>query len=267
MEADNRINKVVIFAGGKGTRMSELTHTTPKPLVPVGGDPIVLHIMRHFYRQGYKEFILALGYRSLNFKQFFRDYILRDRDVSFSDGTMRVHGEHKEDWTVHLVETGLESTTGQRLHAVREYIGDDDFFLTYGDSISDVNFHEVEQEHYGNNQTLVTLTAVTKGEKFGILEVDETGAVTKFSEKSADSKQLINGGYMACSNNLLDLVDDNSGDFSFDTLSKLSKNHQLGYYEHTGVWKAMDSKRDHDEMCKLFKEMPELFGAGEEGQH
>lgn len=257
-----KIDKVVIFAGGKGTRLSELTIDTPKPLVEIGGVPVVVHIMRHFYRHGCREFILATGYKSNDFKRYFRDYAFNNASVTFSKKQMNVHAcAEAEDWTVHVVETGEEATTSQRLDAVRDYIDGDDFFLTYGDSLSDVDLGALTEVH-GANGTAATLTAVTKGERFGILNTDSNGSVTKFREKATASEQLINGGFIACSPRLLDWVNSASGDFGFETLAALSDAGELGYRRHDGWWFAMDTKSEKDELEKIFVTKPELFGGG-----
>lgn len=255
-----KINKVVIFAGGKGTRLSEFTVDTPKPLVEIGGEPVVVHIMRHFYRQGCREFILATGYKSNDFKRFFRDYIFNKASVSFTKDSMKVHDcKESEDWTVHVVETGEDSTTSQRLHKVRDYIDGEPFFLTYGDSLSDIDLDLLEAAHDANG-TIATLTAVKKGERFGILNVDDEGIVTRFREKAATSEQLINGGFMACSPDLLSHVGPEAGDFGFETLANLSDIGELGYYHHNGWWFAMDTKSEKDELEKIYVDQPELFG-------
>ena len=255
-----KIDKVVIFAGGKGTRLSELTVDTPKPLVEIGGEPVVVHIMRHFYRYGCREFILATGYKSNDFKRYFRDYSFNNASVSFVNGEMKIHScKDAEDWTVHIVETGEEATTSQRLDAIRPYVGDESFFLTYGDSLSDVDLEKLTKVHHENG-TAATLTAVTKGERFGILNIDGEGVVTKFREKATASEQLINGGFIACSNRLLDWVDADSGDFGFETLASLSDAGELGYHRHDGWWFAMDTKSEKDELEKIYVERPELFG-------
>lgn len=257
-----KIDKVVIFAGGKGTRLSELTMDTPKPLVEIGGEPVVVHIMRHFYRHGCREFILATGYKSNDFKRYFRDYTFNNASVTFSKGQMNVHScEDAEDWTVHVVETGEDATTSQRLDAVRPYINGDSFFLTYGDSLSNVDLEALTKTHEAND-TAATLTAVTKGERFGILNTDSDGAVTKFREKATASEQLINGGFIACDSRILDWVNPASGDFGFETLAALSDAGELGYHRHDDWWFAMDTKSEKDELEKIYVEKPELFGRG-----
>lgn len=257
---ENKIKKVVIFCGGEGTRLGEFTQKTPKPLVQVGDAPIVVHIMRHFYRQGYKEFYLLLGYKSDEFKKYFRDYAWTGANVTFTPGGTIVHPcADKEDWTVNLIETGPKSTTGQRLNAVRDYIDGSHFFLTYGDSHSDVDLKAVEKAHFESGK-VGTITAIPVEERFGILQVNDKGTVTKFAEKSSSTEQLINGGFIACSPAIFDSVNEDSDDFSFEALARLAEDEKLGYYLHRGFWQAMDSKRDFDKMNKIYNERPELFG-------
>lgn len=254
------IDKVVIFAGGAGTRMGEYTQKIPKPLVPIAGEPVVIHLMRSFYRQGYREFILALGYKSDEFKKYFRDYHVRGRSVSFSPFGMKVYDDHpdSENWTVHLVETGEFSSTGLRLHKVRDYIDNEPFFLTYGDGLSNVDLRAVEAQQVASEK-LATITAVPITERFGILKVDGAGNVKKFSEKSDNKESLINGGFMACSPELLDHVNSDSGDLAYELLTKLADSEKLGYYKHDGFWKALDSKKDVDDMNEIYRSNPELF--------
>lgn len=255
------IKKVVIFAGGRGTRLSEHTGIIPKPLVPIAGDPVVIHLMRSFYAQGYREFILALGYKSDEFKKYFRDYHFRNKSVTFSPYGMKVHDDAKdpEDWVVHLVETGEDSDTGYRLHQLRSWIGNEPFFLTYGDGLSDVDLKTVEAQHAASGK-LATITAVPVQERFGILGVDGKGGVTTFAEKSSNKDSYINGGFMACSPELLDSINENSGDFAHDVLTRLADEGKLGYYAHNGFWKAMDTKKDVDDMNELYHKRPDLFG-------
>lgn len=256
-----QINKVVIFAGGKGTRLGEYTHSTPKPLVPVDGEPIVIHLMRSLYAQGYTEFILALGYKANEFKKYFRDYSFKGKSVTFSPYGMKIHDDNDsvEDWTVHLVETGEETETGRRLDMVRNYIGNDDFLLTYGDGLSDVDMRAVEAIHKDSDK-LITITAVPMQERFGILGVDGEGSVHTFAEKSDNKESYINGGFMVCSNQVLDQVNEKSADLAYDVLTRLAPEGKLGYFVHHGFWKAMDSKKDLDDLEKIAKARPELFG-------
>lgn len=257
----NKIKKVVIFAGGMGTRLSEKTELTPKPLVPIGPDPVMVHIMRHFYKAGYREFIIAVGYKSDEFKKYFRDYGFAKRNVTFTKYGHQVEDNNSiEDWIVHVIETGETSSTGQRLNAVKPYLNENEpFFLTYGDSVSNVDLHAIEKHHL-NNDKIATVTAVTKGERFGVLGVDGAGKVTSFSEKDENDAALINGGFIACDYNILDEVNENTGDFSHVTLTNLAIEGKMGYYRHDGFWHAMDTKQDLDKLNQIYSETPELFG-------
>lgn len=258
---EKKIKKVVIFAGGQGTRLAEQTRNLPKPLVPIGPDPVMVHIMRHFYRAGYREFIIAVGYMSDEFKRYFRDYALSKRDVIFTKYGMQVQdNDDVEDWIVRVVETGENATTGQRLHRVKKYIcPGESFFLTYGDSVSDVDLYQVEQLHRASGNT-VTVTAINHSERFGILNV-EGNSVTNFSEKSTGKFELINGGFIACDYDIFEKVNDDSGDLSFEVLSSLASEGSMGFHHHPGFWHAMDTQKDVDNLNRIYEERPELFGA------
>lgn len=258
---DNKIKKVVIFAGGRGTRLAEQTNIIPKPLVPVGPDPVMVHIMRHFYAAGYREFIIAVGYMSDEFKKYFRDYTFSKRNVIFSKYGMHVEDSRDtEDWVVRVVETGEESTTGQRLNAVREFIDEGEpFFLTYGDSVSNVPLKEIETIHFKGKNNVVTITAINRTERFGILKTNGDNKVESFSEKSSGSKELINGGFIACDYSLFDEVSAKSGDLSFEVLTKLAAEGKMSFYHHEGFWHAMDTQKDVDDLNKLYEEHREYF--------
>lgn len=259
--SESKIKKVVIFAGGKGTRLAEQTKTVPKPLVQIGPDPILVHIMRHFYRAGYREFILAVGYMSDEFKRYFRDYALSKRDVIFTKYGMQVQdSDDIEDWVVRVVETGENSSTGQRLHKIRNHIcKGETFFLTYGDSISDVDLKKIEQRHFEGDNT-VTVTAVNHSERFGILRV-EGDKIVNFSEKSSGSTEYINGGFIACDYSIFDEVSEDSGDLSFEVLTNLAKEGRMGYHHHNGFWHAMDTQKDVDDLNKLYDEGSHIFSS------
>lgn len=252
MNKAQEIKKVVILAGGEGTRLSEVTGTIPKPLVRVGNEPIVVHLMREFYAQGFKEFILLVGYKGEEFKRYFRDYNFNGRSVTFTPYGMNVHGDPREDWTVHIVESGEKSETGHRLDFIRPFVGDDDFILTYGDGLSDVKMQNVIEAHY-NSDNLVTITAVQKLEHYGVLRTDGSGKVTNFSEKPDNPESLINGGFMVVSNRLLDRISEESGDLAHQILTGLSNEGKLGYYTHNGYWVAIDTKRDLDRVNAAYK--------------
>lgn len=259
---ENKIKKVIIFAGGKGTRLAEQTSLIPKPLIHVGDVPVIVQVMRHFYRSGYREFIIAVGYKSNEFKKYFLDYALTNRDVIFTKyGTHVVDSDEAEDWTVRIIETGLNSTTSQRLHAVKGYINEGEpFFLTYGDSVSNVDLSKVEETHFKHDEHIVTITAVNRSERFGILRVNGDDKVESFSEKSTNVKELINGGFIACDYELFDKVSETSGDLSHDILNVIADEGQMGYHYHSGFWHAMDTQKDVDDLNKLVETNPEFFG-------
>lgn len=259
--AENKIKKVVIFAGGRGTRLAEQTNIIPKPLVPIGPDPVMVHIMRHFYKAGYREFIIAVGYMSDEFKKYFRDYHFSKRDVIFTKYGMHVEdSDEVEDWIVRVVETGEESTTGQRLHKVKRFMEEGEpFFLTYGDSISNVDLSQVEATHFNGKNNTVTITATNRGERFGILRTNRDNNVESFAEKSAGAKELINGGFIACDYSIFDEVNGKTGDLSFEILTKLAAEGKMSYYHHEGFWHAMDTQKDVDDLNKLYKEHREYF--------
>lgn len=253
--------KVVIFAGGAGTRLSEQTKLIPKPLVPVGDVPIIVHVMRQFYAAGFREFIIAVGYKSDAFKKYFREYSLSKRDVVFTKYGYQVSDcDDVEDWKITIVETGEKASTGQRLHRVAKYLDKDEpFFLTYGDSVSDVNLEAVEEAHFSQDKTLITVTAIDRVERFGILKVGSEGVVESFGEKSANSEELINGGFILCDPEVLKRVTDESGDFAYEILERMANEGLMSYYHHKGFWHAMDTQRDLDELNELWKTHPEYF--------
>lgn len=253
------MTKVVIFAGGEGTRLAELTGETPKPMVPIGDDPIVVHIMRHFYSQGYKDFVLAVGYMADQFKRYFLDYQYRGRDMVFSSGGYEVKGNHREDWRIAIVETGKKTSTAARLHKVKDFLDGEDFFLTYGDCVSNVDLKKVESIHKTSGN-LLTVTAVPNEQRYGLLKVNSSGVVEKFSEKASQVDELINGGFMMCSPEVLSLVNENSGDFSYETMTKVAAEGRMGYHLHEGFWRPCDTKRDYDALNEIWRKNPELFG-------
>lgn len=255
-----RIKKVVIFAGGKGTRLGDVTKVTPKPLINIGPDPIIVHIMRHFYNAGYKEFIIATGHLSDEFKKYFRDYGFKNRNVIFTKYGHHIEdNDDAEDWKITIVETGKESSTGQRLAFVKKYLDENEpFFLTYGDTVSDVDLDEVETKHL-ESDNIITLTLARKYERFGVVEVDGKGKVKAFREKNESDASFINGGFIACDYSLFDEVNENTGDFSFEILSKLPEKDKVGYHVHEGFWSPMDTKQDYDKLNELYENNSNLF--------
>lgn len=250
---------VVIFAGGEGTRLSEVTESIPKPLVPINGEPIVVHIMRAFYSQGFRRFILAAGYKSEKIKTFFRDYSFYRKNVFFTNGKMSVSGP-SEDWSVSVIETGVKTPTGERLRLLKHYLDHDKpFVITYGDSVSDVRMSEVYSAHTSDSNHILTVTAVAKDERFGIIQ-GQNGHVDSFSEKSNKTQELINGGFMIAEPTVLSYLRKDEGDFSHDVMTRIASAGKMGFYHHTGFWRPCDTKRDLDQLNEIYRVTPERFG-------
>ena len=236
--------KVLILAGGYGTRLSEETDIRPKPMVEIGGKPILWHIMKLYSHYGFNDFVILLGYKGYYIKEYFANYYLHQSDVTFdmSTGQMIVHNNASEPWKVTLVDTGLETMTGGRIKKAKEFIGVEPFMLTYGDGVSDVNIKEL-LEYHQQNHTKVTMTAIQPAGRFGALEI-ETNLVKKFIEKPAGDGSWVNGGFMVCEPEVLDLISSDTTVFEGYPLQELAKNGELSVYRHTSFWQCMDTLRD-----------------------
>lgn len=236
--------KVVILAGGLGTRLSEETEVRPKPMVEVGGRPILWHIMKHYAGQGFGEFCVALGYKGDVIKRFFVDLatLHGSMTVDLSDGSISRAAEDREDWTVHLVETGQDTNTGGRVGRLRDRLSDGTFMLTYGDGVGTVDLHALLDFHRAHGR-LATVTAVRPPSRFGGLDFREDGAV-HFTEKPQMGEGWINGGFMVLEPQVLDLIPDDGTSFESDTLEQLAAEDQLRAFTHEGFWQAMDTLRE-----------------------
>ncbi len=239
--------KVVILAGGLGSRISEESHLRPKPMIEIGGHPILWHIMKYYHSFGFDEFIICAGYKQHVIKEYFADYYLHSSDVTFDyrngEETVHVHGTEAEPWSVTVADTGLETQTAGRLRRIRKYVGDESFMLTYGDGVSDVNLNELLKFHEKTGKT-VTLTGVNIAQRFGVLDIDDYGMVSAFREKSDADGSAVNGGFMVVQPEVFEesLLDDE--DFSKATLESLASKGELAAYRHTGFWQPMDTQRD-----------------------
>lgn len=244
--------KVVILAGGYGTRLAEFTDMIPKPMVPVGGKPILLHIMQTYASRGFNEFILALGYRADVIKQYFLNYasINSDFTVSLSGGSIEFHNSSPLDWKVTLVDTGLDTMTGGRVKRLKDHINDETFMLTYGDGVSDVDVSEVLKFHKQHGQ-MVTVTTVRPSARFGELDIKED-TVTSFAEKPQTSKGWINGGYFVIEPEFIDSIDGDQTILERQPLEGTAHKGQLIAYRHEGFWQCMDTVRDRDYLEKLW---------------
>ena len=236
--------KVVILAGGMGTRLQEETVIKPKPMVEIGDKPILWHIMKIYSAQGFNEFVIPLGYKGNWIKKYFLNYHHLDSDFSIhtKDGRIETHDGKIEDWTVHLVDTGLETSTGGRMKKLKKWIGDRTFMLTYGDGVANVNIKELLDFHRKHGK-LVTVTAVRPESRFGGLNIQED-LVKKFKEKPQLGEGWINGGFFVMEPKVLDYIDGDSVLFEGKPLERISSEDQLAAYRHDGFWQPMDTLRD-----------------------
>ena len=245
--------KAVILAGGLGTRLAEETSLRPKPMVEVGGEPILWHIMKIYAAQGINEFVICLGYKGYVIKEYFANYFLHTSDVTFDmeHNQQIIHHRRSEPWKVTLVDTGPNSGTGGRLRKVREYLGDDDFCFTYGDGVSDVNLEKLIALHKKEG-TLVTLTSVQPTSKYGLLSFDEN-RITNFQEKPVDGGGWINGGFFVVSPKAIDYIESDEMHWEDDPMGRLVSEGQVSAYRHKGFWQCMDTLRNKQELEEMWQ--------------
>lgn len=248
--------KVVIFAGGLGTRISEETDTRPKPMVEIGGKPILWHIMKMYSHYGFNDFIICLGYKGYVIKEYFMNYFLHNSDISIdlADNKMEIHGTRSESFKVTLVETGMSTKTAGRLKQVQKYIGNEDFLLTYGDGVSDVNITELVSFHNKSNR-IATVTSVQPDARFGGMDLAPDGSVSAFREKSKADAQWINGGFFVLKADVFSYLQKDMSNIMWEDepLEKLTADKQLVAYKHKGFWKCMDALRDKIELNELWE--------------
>lgn len=248
--------KVVLLAGGFGTRISEESMFKPKPMIEIGGMPILWHIMKEFSYYGHNEFIICAGYRQEYIKEWFANYFLHNSDVSFDfrggKNEMTVHESHLENWKVTIVDTGYNTMTGGRIKRVQKYVGNEPFFMTYGDGVCDVNINKLLDFHLHEGK-LATLTAVIQAQEKGVLDIDEANSVRSFREKHVSDGQPINAGYMVLQPEVFDYIDGDSTVFENSPLMNLAKAGQLKSYVHHGFWQCMDNVRERDFLENLLR--------------
>lgn len=245
--------KVVLLAGGFGTRISEESQFKPKPMVEIGGMPILWHIMKWYSKFGCDEFIICAGYRQDVIKEWFSNYFLHTSDITFNfanENDIIVHDRHAEPWKVTIVDTGLNTMTGGRLKRIRKYLDNEPFFMTYGDGVSDVNIKELLKFHEMNS-VLATITAIQPEGRFGYLDLDGN-SVKSFREKSVRDTGWINAGFMVLDPKVLDYVKDDKIMFEREPMEEIAAEKQMVCYKHTGFWQCMDTMRDKEKLDNLW---------------
>lgn len=248
--------KVVIFAGGLGTRISEETDTRPKPMVEIGGKPILWHIMKIYSYYGFNDFVICLGYKGYIIKEYFMNYFLHNSDITIdvANNKWEVHGSKSEAFKVTLVETGADTKTAGRLKQVQKYIGNEDFMLTYGDGVSDVDLHKLISFHKAHNK-MATVTAIQLEARFGGMDLTDNGDVASFKEKAKDESKWINAGFFILKPEIFKYLDGNMDNMMWEDepLESLTNANELTAYRHKGFWKCMDALRDKIELEALWK--------------
>lgn len=249
--------KTVILAGGLGTRISEESHLRPKPMIGIGEYPILWHIMKIYSHYGYNDFVICLGYKGYIIKEYFADYYLHSSDVTFdftAENRMTIHNNVAEPWRVTLVDTGLLTQTGARIKRVQKYIGDEPFMLTYGDGVSDVDINSLVKQHQASKNTLVTMTAIQPGGRFGVLDIGHhSNTVNRFVEKAREDGGWINAGFMVLEPGIFDyLSDDEDCIFEREPLERVAAEGKLQAYKHTGFWQCMDTQRDKTKLEEMW---------------
>ena len=246
--------KVVILAGGLGTRISEESHLKPKPMIEVGDAPILWHIMKYYSSYGFNEFIICCGYKGYVIKEYFADYYLHRSDVTFdfaNNNEMIIHNNVAEPWKVTVVDTGLHTMTGGRLKRIQKYVGDQTFMMTYGDGVSDIDLDALLEFHRVHKRA-ATLTAIQPGGRFGVLDIDDNEIVLQFSEKAKEDGGWINAGFMVLEPEVFDYIEGDDTFFEKEPLENLALDGKLAAYRHEGFWKCMDTMRDKGMLDELW---------------
>ena len=248
--------KVVLLAGGYGTRISEESQFKPKPMIEIGGMPILWHIMKQYSFYGFNEFVICAGYKQHIIKEWFADYFLHTSDITFdftNDNKIIVHQKHIEPWKVTVVDTGLNTMTGGRIKRIQPYVANETFMMTYGDAVCDVNISELLKYHQSHGK-IATLTAVIQEQSKGVLNIGGDYAVRSFREKSSSDDIFINAGYMVLNPEIFDLIEGDDTVFERQPLESDAKKDELMSYVHRGFWQCMDTKREMEMLEKLWSE-------------
>jgi glucose-1-phosphate cytidylyltransferase len=247
--------KVVILAGGLGTRISEESHLKPKPMIEIGEKPILCHIMSIYSHFGYNDFIICLGYKGYVIKEYFANYFLYKSDVTFdfrNNLQMLIHNQHTEPWKVTLIDTGKDTMTGGRIKRIQPYIGDESFMLTYGDGVSSINIQELVEFHHSHGK-LATVTATKPPGRFGALSLMENSLVTDFQEKPKGDGTWINAGFFVLNSSIFQYIEGDFTEWEKEPLERLAKDAELMAYKFSGFWQPMDTLRDKNYLEELWK--------------
>lgn len=245
--------KVVILAGGLGTRISEESHLKPKPMIEIGELPILVHIMKIYAAQGFNDFIICAGYKQRIIKEYFAHYFLYNNDVTFDMQSNQriIHNKSKDNWKVTVVDTGLNTMTGGRIKRIKEYIGNEPFLLTYGDAVGNIDMIELLKSHNQSGK-IATMSVYNFGQLKGVIELNQNGTVSSFREKSDKDGDLINIGFMVLNPEIFDYIDGDETVFEVDPLNALVNDGQLNAYVHHGFWQCMDTLREKEKLEKLW---------------
>lgn len=247
--------KVVLLAGGFGTRISEESHLKPKPMIEIGGMPILWHVMKSYSYYNFNDFIICCGYKAHMIKEYFADYYLHRSDITFDfsqENSMTIHNNFAEPWKVTVIDTGLNTMTGGRVKRIKDYVGNESFMLSYGDGVSDVDIQKL-LEYHKNHGKLATMTAIQPDGRFGVLDIDGKSTIQAFREKSKGDSGWINGGFMVLQPEIFDYIEGDSTIFEKEPLEAVAKKGELMAYKHYGFWQCMDTQRDKEHLEKLIE--------------
>lgn len=247
--------KVLILAGGRGTRLSEETDVRPKPMVEIGGRPILWHIMKIYSAQGFNDFVILLGYKGYTIKEYFANYFLHQSNITIdlAKNETKVLDNASEPWRVTLLDTGEETMTGGRVKRAKPYVGDETFMLTYGDGVSDVDLHALIEYHRSCGG-IMTMTAVQPDGRFGTFEADDHGRVARFLEKPRGDGSWVSGGFFVCEPKLFEYIEGDDTILERAPFEKLARDGKFHVYQHSGFWKCMDTLRDKNELNQMWDE-------------
>lgn len=248
--------KVVLLAGGLGTRISEESHLKPKPMIEIGGMPIIWHIMKLYLHHGFHEFIICAGYKQYLIKEYFANYAMYKSDITFdfSEGGQRIfiHNSHSEPWKVTVIDTGQNTMTGGRIKRIKQYLEDKPFMVTYGDGVSNVDIKELTRFHKAHGK-MMTLTGVQPEGRFGAMDFSKDGCIRSFREKNREDSGWINGGFMVCNPEVLQYIESDETMLEREPMEKIAELGQLMCYKHHGFWQCMDTLRDREKLEKFWK--------------